>query len=410
MRRLPVPLFLLAILVGGAPAQRTWVVDQLQRPGTDFVAIQPAVQAAAVGDIVLVRPTGTAYAGASISKGLALLGDGQVELNTDLQIRNLPAGQHVSVKLFRMWEGTATAGGRPISCTDCAGTVHFERVVAPGSTRGPGLSADNCTHVSAVDCRFDGGATMYILTPVFRFGTPREGVACRGSALLLMRCHGAGASIYQPPSGTFLGSTACIVAHTSRMVLVDCMLAGGDSPCPPFPSLCLAPHVPSPALALNSGCSVVTKGSAFTGGVYQNGWCSCTDAPGVLADAASRIVSDPGTTFTRSGGQLLQQAIVDLQSAGAAPGNTIALTLRSRVSAQYLTFASFPDSYVLSPIGVWLDPRQAVLVFSGTFTQGRTDWLALPPWLPRGLAASFQSVLFVNGALELSTPAVVVLH
>ena len=44
------------LFLAGAPAaQRTWIVDQKKGPGYDFVAIQPAIDAARHGDIIRVR-------------------------------------------------------------------------------------------------------------------------------------------------------------------------------------------------------------------------------------------------------------------------------------------------------------------------------------------------------------------
>ena len=115
-------------LLGAVPslhAQRTLVVDSNNGP---YRTIQSAVDAAAVGDIVLVR-RGT-YQGALITKGLQLLntpGVG-VTISTELVIKNIKQGERVAIKGFRM-EGT---GKRSVQCSNCVGTVHLEGIDGGG--------------------------------------------------------------------------------------------------------------------------------------------------------------------------------------------------------------------------------------------------------------------------------------
>ena len=70
---------LLALGIGcvcaSAAAQRVWVVAPTLGPGVDCTAIQPAIDAAADGDTVLVR-AGTYKGFAIIAKGLYLHADG----------------------------------------------------------------------------------------------------------------------------------------------------------------------------------------------------------------------------------------------------------------------------------------------------------------------------------------------
>ncbi|HLU38404.1 MAG TPA: hypothetical protein VK081_03410, partial [Planctomycetota bacterium] len=71
---------LLAVLATApaALAQRTWVVDVNNGPGTDFFDIPPAVAAAAPGDLIVVRAG--QYNGFSTNKGLRMVGEGAVLL------------------------------------------------------------------------------------------------------------------------------------------------------------------------------------------------------------------------------------------------------------------------------------------------------------------------------------------
>ncbi len=61
----------LGVIAGFAPAQKTWIVDAFNGPGTHFTDLPPAVQAAAPGDHVVVRtsaPGGT-YTAPMIARG-----------------------------------------------------------------------------------------------------------------------------------------------------------------------------------------------------------------------------------------------------------------------------------------------------------------------------------------------------
>ncbi|MGE3175330.1 MAG: hypothetical protein AB7O97_22085, partial [Planctomycetota bacterium] len=64
-------------------AQTTWTVDRLNRPGADFLDLQPAVDAAASGDVIRIRAAGAPVHGAASyrapvidGKSLTLIGQG----------------------------------------------------------------------------------------------------------------------------------------------------------------------------------------------------------------------------------------------------------------------------------------------------------------------------------------------
>jgi hypothetical protein len=89
--RLAVACTAVILPLRAAGATDVWVVDQ--GGGGDFTAIQPAVDAAADGDTVLVRAG--SYAGFAVnSKGVAVVADvgALVELQGSVQIVNLPIG------------------------------------------------------------------------------------------------------------------------------------------------------------------------------------------------------------------------------------------------------------------------------------------------------------------------------
>src|SRR5262245_52936976 len=69
-------------LAGALGAQQTWVVDQALGPGADFDQIQPAVDAAAPGDVILVRQG--LYEPVHVQKGLTITAEAGVTVESSL--------------------------------------------------------------------------------------------------------------------------------------------------------------------------------------------------------------------------------------------------------------------------------------------------------------------------------------
>jgi hypothetical protein len=120
---------LVLALTAPTAVAEVWVVDQTGGPGSDFTAIQPAVNAAASGDLILVRPG--IYAGFTVTaKGL--------EISAEFQSRfQLASGALVSVQNLTAQQGFALRGaedlpnesgdtGARLRIRDCAGWVWVE--------------------------------------------------------------------------------------------------------------------------------------------------------------------------------------------------------------------------------------------------------------------------------------------
>src|SRR5688572_28041095 len=83
----------IASSVGGALcAQNTWIVDAANGTGTHFTTLSPALTAAVDGDLIQVRPG--FYAGATVNKGITIVGSAQTQL-TGLRVENIGAGRQV---------------------------------------------------------------------------------------------------------------------------------------------------------------------------------------------------------------------------------------------------------------------------------------------------------------------------
>lgn len=127
MLRLPplaLPLLLPAL---AAQSPRTWIVDNLNRPGAHFTDIQAAVQAVQPGDRLFIRRSTQQYASVfDFQKGVTIEPEGgyvPLQFGGSLTISNIPAGQQFA------WLGGLTSPLLPIiplTITNCQGTVTLE--------------------------------------------------------------------------------------------------------------------------------------------------------------------------------------------------------------------------------------------------------------------------------------------
>jgi hypothetical protein len=134
-------VFVLLVLCGGLAAQRTWIVDRQNRPGTDFTDIQPALDAAAANDVVLIRYVDNAVnglyyeAGSVAGKGLVITGDDPVlraPVLGQFVISNVPGGQAMVISNLangdRYYDNPTASRWLPyrgVQATNCQGPVHL---------------------------------------------------------------------------------------------------------------------------------------------------------------------------------------------------------------------------------------------------------------------------------------------
>ena len=116
---------LLAVQV---PAQQILVVDKQGGAGSQFTEIQPAINSAAPGDIILVRPG--RYRGFRIRKALSLVGDPGVTVDSSMHVEALSAGEVVVLKGINQVNPGYYGGGLTIQ--NNAGAVHCEDIQPEG--------------------------------------------------------------------------------------------------------------------------------------------------------------------------------------------------------------------------------------------------------------------------------------
>jgi len=143
-----------------AGAQQVHVVDA--GGAGDFTAIQPAVDAAAAGDVLLIR--GGSYAGATLSgKPLALIAepDSTVEVLTQIFIEGLPANTVCLLSGIDVHGGDG-ASEPALLAEACAGTLWLQSCEFRGSHATPGFADDGAI--------FDACADVVLLRSDFRGG------------------------------------------------------------------------------------------------------------------------------------------------------------------------------------------------------------------------------------------------
>ena len=166
IKRCRIPAWVaVSLLVLSSPSEAgstTWVVDAAGGPGSDFTAVQPALDVAVAGDAIEVR-SGT-YAGFVVSRGVAVYAaaGASVDVTGGVVVQNLaagepaelsrlnvhPAGEEVALELLNV------AGA--VRIEDC--TLEGYDALPPSESDGlPALSADTCDEVVLVRCTLIGG-------------------------------------------------------------------------------------------------------------------------------------------------------------------------------------------------------------------------------------------------------------
>lgn len=189
LKHLPLTGLAWAALAIGASAQgKVWVVDLLNLPGADFTDVQPAVDASAHGDVILIRGrAGRTYGAFQVAgKSLTIAGEPDTSgpflsinypLVEQVWIRNLSGGQAVLLRGIVANTSDTTS----LTVTDCEGDVLIEssllqRVESPLHQQPPvppALSVDRSSSVTVVHTSVtgkdgfvgnDSGAGMQLLS------------------------------------------------------------------------------------------------------------------------------------------------------------------------------------------------------------------------------------------------------
>lgn len=196
---MPLALALLAALPLSGQA---WIVDAQLGPGAHFAAIQPAVDAAAAGDLVLVRSG--QYAGfALLGKSLSVCADSAAVVDVDgpLLVRHVAADERVLIQGLRF---TSLPFQAPSTVELCAGPIWLERCAFTCLNLGWGqppnaLRIRSAAEVALIECSAKGSTASG--------ASAGHGLTIESARVLAFQCAFEGGS--QGPGATSQGGAAC---------------------------------------------------------------------------------------------------------------------------------------------------------------------------------------------------------
>lgn len=378
--------FQLAILcvLGVVPrlqAQRTWVVDILNGPGTDHTQIQPAVDASRAGDVILVRPGATSfYNGFVVSKGITVMADlrGAVRITSDVVVRGLPTGERLVLKRLGGWYSSS------LILENNAGTIHVEKCQT--GLQGGRVLIRNSAKV-ALNAVASGDARIESSYVTFNRGL----------------------------SDLDFSQDPLLWVSSSIVVFGNSILKGSRANYNMVTCSVVSP--PGEAIVGYDSLLILGAGTNITGGRLNVSGGSC---PPISMEAAAirgsnlRVIKDPratlgvvsGTVTLQTSPQPTLDGIVGDEVAGrmdfdlwATPGAAAALV------------ASLPADPILTPIGFqWANLTAHLVADAGLVdaTGHRKLSFLFPAACPLGQLMVFQSLVLDPSGLQWSTPSAIV--
>ncbi|MCA8968867.1 MAG: hypothetical protein KDC95_03760 [Planctomycetes bacterium] len=393
-RCLTYALLSLILASASAFAQRTWIVD-LGGNG-DFKTVTDAVAAVAAGDRILVGP-GTYAELPTITKSLSLLGDqstinGFVVRGIARDGRVLLSGFHIPAAQRIILEDNSGH----IALTGCRSSSTLFDLI-----RNPAVEVRRSVHVTMHDCAFSGTGVII----------DSSDVAIAQSLL---------SGVYGAWSG--LGAVSAgpgIRAISSRVVLSFVDVIGGSAQ---------GFKVEQPSCAIDCRTSIVTVAapSSLIAGKTSSLRPELFFAPAVQGDSVTKLHVDTLVRVEASNSQapLFSGVQVNWLTTAALKGVVtrdvnrdflVDTELHARPNWMSALLIGLPGARTpIDPIGdLWIDPAQPFLVLDiGATGQDsrRAVRVRLPSSLPDGTLVAFQSLVFDQVNLRMSTPLVVVLH
>ena len=322
--------FVASVVPLGAQGANVLVVDANNGPGTNYTNLQAAIDAAAEGDLLLVRAG--SYQATISAKSLVVQAE---TLNTatltGLSILDLAAGQFVLVRGFR---GIYNNVGIEPLVEDCAGSVRIEESTLYGL---------DCAR--AVDLVLSKVQVKESTPPVMEC---QGGIEAQDSALYVYE------SIVQGPSSYDAGPTTytCyaepgIYLRNSSLFLHGSYVAGGNEDRFQGPG---AFYCSAPGLVSDGKQPVEITG----GGVKAGKTYTCTLPPAIVGITPVYRAGTPRRVSSPS--PVLEGQPTSVQVRGD-PGDSVFLAVSlSTAPARYYTFAGFafapPGSTTYAFVGV----------------------------------------------------------
>ena len=352
----------LAVVVHVLPAQQVIVVDRTG--GGQFVSIAPAIAAANAGDFVVVRPGRYAEPALVVDKGIALLADGSVTIDSQtlgqpgLLVHDLPAAES-----FRM-SGFAVIGGFGLgfftSIRDCDGLVAIERIFA-------GNVAPAFTVVGSRQVELESVTS--------------NGFSSTDSTTLASGCAFEGGGLFP-----------AIVASGS-LTMVGCSVARANGV--QF----------GPGVSMTSGRLTVTESTVRAGRFGE-------PASAIELSAEAELVMDPTTVLVpwngappiSGAGSVSRRQVANLDA--ESDGSQLQVDLHGIDDSDFVVLMSLPSEVVPTPFGdLWFHPDHLLLEF-GFLRQGNRDHVfsVAHGAVQGGFAVTLQAVLLTPNSFVLSAP------
>ena len=408
------------LLSASLSAQSTWIVDEAGGPGSHFAEIQPAINAAAPGDIISVR-AGVYDAIVVVGKGVTIRGTGAVTIVGEsglfppvfnakpaVRISGVPRTQTMVLADLRVVATADAADAMRIQSSP--GRVHLQSVdVAHGPlwigwTGAQGIEIRNSGSVTLTDCTVN-------YPPRYGSGFA-SGIDAAGSNVALSRTkiHGQNYALLQ--TGGFplpVYSTVGLVANNCNLWLSRCHVEGGSGGVASPPTV---PFVPSASAAMRVTNSAVTVSGLPSHKIY--GGDSGRGAPAISAITSTVVVDDDvdvrggNGVSALVGGVFEQRVVPEVDAYGGRLGDVIITSVSAQPQDIVLLFLGSPGPTSQSAWGlIWVDLSSVYLVTAEVLPPaGITGRAVMVPYdlALRGLTVGFQAARWdhVSGAVEMS--------
>ncbi|MCB9882093.1 MAG: hypothetical protein H6834_09905 [Planctomycetes bacterium] len=364
----------------------TWIVDAAGGPGAHFTAIQNAVNAAASGDLILIRRGAYREQVLIDGKALTLQGLGgtifaphQNAITSDpvLHVRHLAAGQEVHLRDLVVTRITGVSGPA-LMLERNAGRVWVEEVFID-SYDGPALHVVSCDDVVLSQVQGQSNAGFFDAQGVAR---PAEGILVEGGSHVFayeVRAIGShGAPLFSTLGFPLAGGDALRIVD-SDVLLHEAELQGGGGGSVQVNG-CLQGAIGGAALRVrsNGGPSpaVTLRGGRLFAGGTGNFQAGCANHPGTAL-----AIDDPGSFVTHAAGttRLLQIPTIPY------PNGNFEIEVRGEPNDVYVVLVALQSTFPTPLPGiegeVLIDATRSLIVFSGT----------LDPWARAVHSAGFLS-------------------
>ncbi len=364
--------FAVVILSLDVAAQRTWIVDQANGPGTNFTDIPMAIAAAAPGDNVIVR-AGSSYSGFLLGKPLQILAEPNVSvqafsISPGALIANLPAGGEIVLDGFLKCD---------VYVNRCAGSVFIQNI---GCDR---AVVTNSAAVTFAGCRLGSGSSATFM-----------GARVDGSVVTYDRCRILGGC------AGFGGATGVGLEVLRSTVVSSRTSIVGGAPCQLPAAASAAIRLGQSVLTLTGdGSARVAPGQPGPNAIEGTGTVIMSPLVSVNGAVASSVA-------------VVSHHVPSLAASAAGVGQPRVVDLRATSGAYFLLALGYPGTptRLAGTLGdLWLDPARPLALFAAGFVppSGRIVHRlpgAMNPSLV-GVRVAWQAAAFEQGVLTLSNAA-----